>query len=860
MVAKPSDAPHDRAERKERFVPEEPQRQPEAAQPVRARATADERFQSLLEKLPVAAYSCDCEGLITYFNQHAVNLWGRVPRLRDPMDRFCGSFRLFSADGAPIDHQQCWMAMALQTGGGFNGQEIIVERPNGERLTVLAHANPIHDDLGAICGAVNILVDISDRNRAAEAQAFLASIVESSEDAIISKSLEGRILSWNAGAERLFGYTAQEAIGSPITLIIPSEALDEEVSILTRLRRGERIAAYETVRVSKQGRRLDISLTISPVRDGSGRLIGASKVARDISARREAERQLLAAKNALGHQLADLRRLNDMSRRLSTTLELRPILEETLRAAAAIDGADFGMLSLWDSKQGCLRVEASLGFADASIESIQGMPQRGSACGQCLEQGSRVVIEDVEIDPAAVDYRETALQMGYRAVHSTPLIARSGKVIGVLSTHFRQPHRPSDRATHLIDLCARQAVDFIENARVYARLQAADQHKDEFLATLSHELRNPMGPLRNAVEILRGSAMQSEEGQRALDVIDRQSQQMTRLIDDLLDSARIASNKLELRRDRVELTDIIRLAVETSQPLIDANDHELAVEVPTKPTYLDGDPTRLAQVVSNLLNNAAKYMHAGGHIWLTAEQQGSEAIIRVRDAGIGIADDVLPSIFDMFAQAEHSLDRAQGGLGVGLSLAKRLVEMHGGTIAAQSDGPGEGSEFTVRLPVIQGPDTSDVSTGQEAPRATSASLRVLVADDNRDAADMLATLLERAGYEVLTVDDGAEALNAVEVDRPDVVLMDIGMPGMNGYDAAKIIRGQAWGKDIVLIATTGWGQDTDIQRSHDAGFDHHLVKPIDSMALIELLASLKCTGNRPKPSRHGLDTVSLRGE
>jgi CheY-like chemotaxis protein len=214
----------------------------------------------------------------------------------------------------------------------------------------------------------------------------------------------------------------------------------------------------------------------------------------------------------------------------------------------------------------------------------------------------------------------------------------------------------------------------------------------------------------------------------------------------------------------------------------------------------------------------------------------------------------------MFAQAEHSLDRAQGGLGVGLSLAKRLVEMHGGTIAAQSDGPGEGSEFTVRLPVIQGPDTSDVSTGQEAPRATSASLRVLVADDNRDAADMLATLLERAGYEVLTVDDGAEALNAVEIDRPDVVLMDIGMPGMNGYDAAKIIRGQAWGKDIVLIATTGWGQDTDIQRSHDAGFDHHLVKPIDSMALIELLASLKCSGNRPKPSRHGLDTVSLRGE
>jgi PAS domain S-box-containing protein len=686
-----------------------------------------------------------------------------------------------------------------------------------------------------------VLVDINDGEEAAETRALLASIVESSEEAIISKALDGSILSWNAGAERLLGYTAEEMVGRNISSIIPPDRQAEESALMARVRRGERIEPYETVRVTKDGRRLDIFLTISPIRDAAGRIVGVSKVARDITARKQAQENILAATNALARELSDLKRLNALSCRLATTLDLKLILQETLRTAMAIEGADSGLLLLWDAKQGSLRVEATHGFDEAFIESLGGVAPKAGAWRESFDQGRRVVMEDLEHESTFARY---ARRGGFRAVHCTPLIARSTKVIGVLATHFRHRYRPADRQTHLVDLCARQAVDFIENARVHARLKAADRRKDEFLATLSHELRNPIGPLRHAVEILRASKLLSAEARRALDVIDRQSQQMTRLVDDLMDSARVTSNKLELRREPVELADILRMAVETSQTAIDADAHELFVDVSEQAIYVDGDAARLAQVVSNLLNNAAKYMQAGGRIWLSGEQQDGQAVIRVRDAGIGIDAEVLPGIFEMFAQADDSLDRSQGGLGIGLSVAKQVVEMHGGTISAHSDGLGKGSEFVVRLPAIGEPDADLVPTLQYKPAVVASSLRVLVVDDNQDATDMLALLLERVGYEVLTSEDAAHALELVEVHRPDVVLMDIGMPGMDGYEAAKIIRGSPWGKNLVLIATTGWALETDTRRSKDAGFDHHFVKPIDSTALIQLLASLKRTDQR----------------
>jgi PAS domain S-box-containing protein len=659
-------------------------------------------FRCLLEKLPAGAYTCDAEGLITYFNPQAVRLWGRSPKLNAPVDRFCGALKLLAPDGSPIRPDQSWMARALQTGSEYNGAEIIVERPDGSRITVLANATPIHDASGRLLGAVNVLLDISDRKRAEETQALLAAIVESSEDAIISKTLDGHILSWNQGAERLFGYAAHEVVGAPMTLLIPPERHDEERSILERLGRGERIEHYETVRVAKGGRSIDVSLTISPVRDAAGRIIAASKVVRDITLPKQAQETLVRLKNELTTQVEDLRRLHEMNMRLATTLELKPILAETLRTAAALEGTEMGLLALCDSEQNELELGASLGFQGDFLDLVDRVPAGVGACGISFQERRRVVIEDVETDPLLAPYREAARRAGFRAVHSTPLITRRGEIVGVLSTHFRQPHRPSERETRLIDLCARQAVDFIENARLYEQVRAADRRKDEFLATLAHELRNPLAPISNSLHLLRLSSELSPAVQRVREIMQRQVSHLVRLVDDLMEVSRITRGKIELRKEPVELAAIIATAVEISRPLIDAAGHQLAITLSPEPLTLEADPVRLAQVIANLLSNAAKYTEDGGQIWLSARQDGGEVVLSVRDTGVGIPADMLHRVFDMFTQVDRTLNRAQGGLGIGLTLARSFVEMHGGRMEAHSDGPGKGSEFLIRMPMAPG--------------------------------------------------------------------------------------------------------------------------------------------------------------
>jgi PAS domain S-box-containing protein len=498
-------------------------------------------FRAFLERLPAGAYTCDPDGLITYFNRHAVQIWGRKPKLNDPIDRFCGSFKLFATDGSPILHEECWMALALKNLREYNGHEIMIERPDGQRLTALAHANPIHNEMGRLIGAVNVLVDISERKR--------------SEDDLIK----------------------------------------------------------------------------------------------------------------------------------------------------------------------------------------------------------------------------------------------------------------------------------------------ADRSKNEFLATLAHELRNPLAPIRAAVKILQMQTKATPNSKSALDVIERQTRQMTRLIDDLLDVARITSNKLELRREQIELRAILDAAVETSRPLIEQRGHKLALRVPSAPIYIDGDLVRLAQVISNLLNNATKYTERGGRIWLTATRKENEAVIKVRDTGIGIPAETLPHIFEMFAQADRTVNGSAGGLGIGLTLVKRLVEMHGGIIQVRSDGPGQGSEFIVRVPVVSAHlSQPEIRTkGKQKSRTEPTKpIRILVVDDNEDSADSLGLLLRLLGNEVRIAHDGLAAVDLANEFEPRVVLLDIGLPTLNGFEAAKRIRQQPWGKQAVMIAVTGWGEPVDRQRSKKAGFDHHLVKPVDPDVLTRLLQSL----------------------
>jgi PAS domain S-box-containing protein len=797
-------------------------------------------FRRLLERLPAGAYTCSPDGLITYYNTQAAVLWGRQPKLNDPVDRFCGSFKLYQTDGTPISREQCWMGRALETGQNFNGEEIIVERPDGTRLTVLAHANPIHDESGRIVGAVNVLVDITDRKWTEVTQRLLAAIVESSDDAIISKSLNGTIQSWNGGARRLFGYTAEEAIGKPITMVIPPERQHEESAILARLRRGERIEHYETVRVRKDGRKIDISLSISPVRDGSGKIIAASKVARDITSQKQEQQALLSIKDELASQLADLRRLHEMSSRLSTTLELQPILDETLRTAVAIENADAGLLSLCDSEGGGLKLAASLGFRLEFLALVDRVPAWGGACGNCFSQQRRIIVEDTEIDPLFEANREAAREAGFRSVHSTPLVTRTGKLIGVLSTHTRTPHRPSDRTIHLIDLCARQAVEFIENARLYAEVQAADRSKDEFLAVLAHELRNPLAPIRNALHILRLSGELTPAGERVQEVMERQVNHLVRLVDDLMEVSRISRGKIELRKEPVELASIILSAVETSRPLIEEAGHQLAISIPPEPITLEADAVRVAQIFANLLNNAAKYTDANGQIWLTARREGGEVAVSVRDTGIGIAAEKLPQVFDMFAQIQPVGRRTSAGLGIGLTLVKRLTEMHGGRVEALSAGLGRGSEFIVRLPLLRAANEPLPREPAKIQRAAPlAERRILVVDDNRDAADSLGIFLKFLGAKVQVAYDGTTALEMLGSFRPAIMLLDIGMPLMDGYEVARRVRQHPQGQAILLVAMTGWGQDEDRRRTTAAGFDHHLIKPVDPGTLQNLLAAFE---------------------
>lgn len=367
--------------------------------------------------------------------------------------------------------------------------------------------------------------------------------------------------------------------------------------------------------------------------------------------------------------------------------------------------------------------------------------------------------------------------------------------------------------------------------------QRAERTKDEFLATLAHELRNPLAPIRNSLHIMRLAGDTDPTLRRVCEIMERQVDHMVRLVDDLLEVSRITRGQIELRKERIELAAVVSRAVETSRPLIDAGRHQLAISLPAEPVLVDGDPVRLAQVVSNLLNNAAKYTNPGGQIWLSVRKEESQAWISVRDTGIGIPAGMQSVVFEMFSQVDRFSSRSQGGLGIGLTLVRSLVEMHGGEVHLKSEGADEGSEFIVRLPLC----VETARAGDSAaPRIASTVLtrqRVLVVDDNRDAATSMGLLLKILGADVEVANSGPEALSAIETYHPAVVLLDLGMPEMDGYEVARRIRERREFDDITLIALTGWGQDEDRRRAHEAGFDHHLVKPADIRSLQELLSS-----------------------
>jgi signal transduction histidine kinase/DNA-binding response OmpR family regulator len=427
--------------------------------------------------------------------------------------------------------------------------------------------------------------------------------------------------------------------------------------------------------------------------------------------------------------------------------------------------------------------------------------------------------------------------LGLRAYACNPLIA-NGQLLGTLSFASRTRDTFEREEIEFLETISHYVTVAYERLRLIEQLREQDQRKDEFLATLAHELRNPLAPISNGLELIRLSNGDPETIERATTIMHRQVEQLIRLVDDLLDVARISRNKLELRKERADLETIVRNAVETSRPILLAAKNDLHVDLPSEPVLLDADAVRLAQVFANLLNNAAKYSEPGGRISLVATQTDGELTVRVSDTGIGIEPGKLSQIFGMFVQLDPSEQQVQSGLGVGLTLVQRLIEMHGGNIEARSEGTGKGSEFIVRLPTLV--QSAKASSG-EAPVAEerpTVRRRILVVDDNLDSAESMAMMLTLSGHEVATAHDGMEAVKLAGEFQPDVAFLDLGMPVLDGYEAARAIRRQSRGKQIVLVALTGWGQEEDKRRSREAGFDAHLVKPIDFEELEDLVAGM----------------------
>jgi PAS domain S-box-containing protein len=700
----------------------------------------------------------------------------------------------------------------------------------GTYLHILDRAHITRNSLGQAVRAVGAMMDITERKLAEQQRTLYAAIVESTDDAIVSKSLDGVIRSWNPGAERLFGYTAEEAIGRNIKMIIPPDKLDEEAEILHRMTLGERIDHFETTRVTKYGRMVNISLAISPLRDSAGRVIGASKVARDITARKRAQEEL---------------------RRQDELLEL---LWETAAVLLTTDKPDAMLRGVFDKIAPHLGLDAYFNYMLSESGELLVLETSGGVDKEQLEKMARLGVGQAVCGTVARERRSIAASyiqqsddplvqlvkgFGIRAYACNPLIAE-GRLLGTLSFASRRKDEFDPDEIEFLQTICRYVTAAYERVRLIRQLRDTDQRKDEFLATLAHELRNPLAPIRNALEIMRVTGADAATVQQAArTMIERQLAQMVRLIDDLLDVSRITRGRLGLRKERVDLASVVKSAVDTSKPLIDASGHALDVALPDEPLYLDADPVRLAQVFSNLLNNAARYMDRGGRIWLTATAGDDEVTIVVRDTGIGIPPAALPTIFDMFTQVDEALTHSQGGLGIGLTLVKRLVDLHGGRVTAQSEGLGKGATFTVRLPLADHRDVPQPAVPVQRRRNHTITRRVLVADDNRDAAESMGMLLRLMGNEVRTVHDGVEAVEEAETFQPDVILLDIGMPRLNGYDAARQIRGQDWSAGTMLVALTGWGQEDDKRRATEAGFDRHFTKPVNPADLEKLIAEAR---------------------
>jgi PAS domain S-box-containing protein len=717
------------------------------------------------------------------------------------------------------------------------GNHTILTARDGMVRPIEDSAAPIKDEHGKTRGVVLVFHDVTAKRRAErllrESEERYRRIVETAQEGICLLDAQSNIQFTNARMAELLGYTSGELRGRPVTdFLEPDQQRQFEDR---RQRRAQGVAEQVEMRFRRSdGSQLWGLVSASPVYDVAGKYCGSLGLVSDITERRRSERsaQFLA----------------DVSAALAAVVDYHSTLQK-VAALAVPYFADWCAVDMLEADRSLRRL--AVAHVDPSkVQLAKELHERfphdpaeprgtwhiiRTAQSEFVPEITDALLRESVHDPELL---RILRELGLRSYIGVPIRTRAG-TLGVLTFVAAESGRRYTETDLAVaqDMAQRVAIA-LDNARLYSELKEADRKKDEFLAMLAHELRNPLAPIRNAVHILRMRGVDNATATRAKDVIERQIQHMVRLVDDLLDVSRIMESKIELRREPVEIDAVVARAVETAQPAIDAQGHELTITLPPVPVTVDADPVRLAQVLSNLLTNAAKYMESGGRIWLSAESQGGELVLRVRDAGIGIAPDLLPRIFDLFVQAEHGVGRAQGGLGIGLTLVKRLVELHGGSVTAHSEGLAKGSEFIVRLPAQPPKDSAaSAGTGQKEVSPLPAGLRrrILVVDDNVDAAESLALLLRLQGQVVRVAHDGPSALATAQAFQPEMVFLDIGMPGMDGYEVAQHLRQQPGLEHVMLVALTGWGQEEDRRRSREAGFDKHLIKPVEPEVLHRVL-------------------------
>jgi PAS domain S-box-containing protein len=693
------------------------------------------------------------------------------------------------------------------------------------------------------------------RQRGEEARAYLAAIVESSDDAIIAKDLNGIIQSCNAGAERIFGYTAAELVGRSITMLIPPERLSEETEILTRIRRGERVEHFDTVRVTKQGARVDVSLTISPVRDAAGTIIGVSKIARDIGDRKRAEAALRRAQQVSWFLANASVALTDLS-------DARSILNKAAGLAVPFF-ADWCAVDLVREDAGFERVVIAHHEprkAQVAREFIARWAPRAddpAGPGRVGISGKPELVSEVAAGerPAWVrdnEHLRTLEQLGFASYICVPVSwgrrvrAAQTFVVGGLERRYE----PGDLRV-AEDLAQRTGVA-VENAVLYQTALDADRHKDDFLAVLSHELRTPLNAIVGWSHVLREEQVSPDVVRKAVETIHRNAQLQARLISDILDISRIAAGKMRLDVRPVELPVVIEAALDTLRPAAAAKGVSVETQLDSDAVSLFGDAARLQQIIWNLVSNAIKYVpEQTGRVQLRLKGADSHLRLTVEDNGPGIDPEFLPYVFERFRQAESASNRSFQGLGLGLAIVRQLVELHGGTVRAQNRPTGTGAVFTVQLPrrslaepatLVEGPEARELI---EPPIWLDAApslpgVRVLVVDDQDDARDLLKAVLERCGAEVTLAASAAEALEQVRSGRPDVVLSDIEMPRESGYDFVRKLRAlpAESGGQTPAVALTAYATAHDRMKVLRAGFQMHVPKPIQPAELATVVASL----------------------